>query len=80
MKSACETLDYVFNGTWEALRKLGYSATDRPKTTRLANWSGYFYKEGSDVSVWLTFAPTKCTRTQVGTHMVETPLYEVVCE
>ena len=71
---------HVFKGTWSALRKMGYKTSMPVKDDKFASWSAYFHKEGSDLSVWLSFASTKCTRKKVGTKMVEQDVYEVVCE
>lgn len=70
---------HVFNGAWAALRKLGYEPNQRPKEEKVAAYSCFFDKEDWP-RIWFSFSSTKCKRKQIGTKMVETPVYETVCE
>lgn len=63
---------------WKLLRQCGYNSNDRPKkgdTTFYSFWSG---PEGV-AKIFLNFSSTVCRRVQVGTKMVETPIYETQC-
>lgn len=62
---------------WKLLRQNGYSTYARPKkgdTTFYAFWE----REGSG-RIFLNFSSTMCRRVQVGTKMVEQPIYETQC-
>jgi len=70
----------VFKTMWKALRDLGYNCNDKPKDKRFSSWSGYWTKNDTDLTIWVSFSSTVCTRKQVGTKMVEQAVYETVCE
>jgi hypothetical protein len=62
---------------WKLLRRYGYNTGSRPKkgdTTFYAFWeqSGY-------AQLFMNFSSTMCRRVQVGTKMVEQPVYETQC-
>lgn len=60
------------------LRRLGFEPDSRPKAGD-PSFSTRF-RNGSGAVVYLTFSSKVCRRVQVGTKMVETPIYEVVCD
>lgn len=78
------SVDVVFCGdgdklgkVWGLLRRAGYYTESRPKkgeTGFNAFWDCPGYAK-----VWLQFSSTMCRRVQVGTKMVEQPVYEVQC-
>ena len=70
---------HAMKGAWAALRKLGYECGNRPEGDKITSWNGWFNKTDWP-QIWFTFTSTKCTRKKVGTKMVETAVYEVVCE
>jgi len=62
---------------WKALRQAGYETTARPKkgdSTFYAHWNLEGYS-----TIWMNFSSSVCRRVQVGTQMVEQPIYEVQC-
>lgn len=65
---------------FRAFRSHGWKLDDfcgtrpKPKTNE---WSGYFEK--GPLRARVQFASTVCTLKQVGTKMIEKPVYEVVC-
>ena len=70
---------------WRALRVRGWRFDgDRPKALE-TSWSGSFHLFAADgervpgVEVLLSFSSTVCRLVQVGTKMVEKPIYEVRC-
>lgn len=63
---------------WKLFRQNGYNTNDRPKkgdTTFYSFWSG---PEGL-AKLFLNFSSSVCRRVQVGTKMVEQPIYETQC-
>jgi hypothetical protein len=61
------------------LRVRGWKSTSkRPKETD-AGWTAWFKHEKTEVEVWLSFTSSICRRVQVGTKLVEQPVYEVRC-
>lgn len=61
------------------LRTSGFTFTaNRPKQGD-SDWHCYFHHPDSAVPVWLYFTSSVCRRVQVGTKMVETPIYETKC-
>lgn len=78
-------INVVGNGTdlsnvWRALRTRGWDTTkDKPEPGD-TGWSGFWRKEGVEYQVYLNFASTVCRRVQVGTQMVEMPVYEIRCD
>ncbi len=70
---------HVLVAAFSELRKLGYNTANRPK----ANESTYYSRfdtEPHSLPVYLNFSSSSCRRVKVGTKMVETPVYETVCE
>lgn len=62
---------------WKELRRNDYKNDCRPKkgdTTFCAFW----YREGY-ANLFMNFSSSMCKRVQVGTKMVETPIYETQC-
>lgn len=62
---------------WKLLRQHGFKNSCHPKkgdTTFYAFWE----REGH-VQFFMSFTSTMCRRVQVGTKMVETPIYETQC-
>lgn len=76
------TLSFTGDGpklaaVWKLLRRHGYNTTDRPKkgdTTFYSFWS----REGH-AKVFMNFSSSLCRRVQVGTKLVEQPIYETQC-
>jgi hypothetical protein len=65
------------SNVWKALRRNGYKTTQHPKkgdTTFYAFW----YREGYS-NLFMNFSSSLCKRVQVGTRMVEQPIYETQC-
>ena len=62
---------------WKALRAAGYQPNNRPKKGESTFYSHWF-QEGYS-TVWMNFSSSVCRRVQVGTKMVEQPIYEVQC-
>jgi hypothetical protein len=62
---------------WKELRRNGYKNDCRPKkgdTTFYAFWERVGYAR-----LFMSFSSSMCRRVQVGTKMVETPIYETQC-
>lgn len=63
---------------WALLRRAGWgNPSSRPEkgaTSYTAFWSHPTY-----VQIWIAFSATFCQRVQVGTRMVEQPIYETRC-
>lgn len=62
---------------WGALRRHGYNTSARPKkgdTTFNAFWT----RDGQ-AELFMMFSSSMCRRVQVGTKMVEQPIYETQC-
>lgn len=65
------------SAVWKLLRRHGYNTGCRPKkgdTTFYAFWT----QEGH-AQFFMNFTSTMCKRVQVGTQMVEQPIYETQC-
>lgn len=65
------------NQVWRILRTHGFDAPPNRPEVNSTTWSGYFTR--SVARVYITFASTQCIRRQIGTKMVETPVYATVC-
>ena len=81
------SLDFHFSGDkallnriWHIMRSNGWEATREPPEANATSWNGFWEKPGATVKVWISFTSTVCKRVQVGTQMVEQPIYEVRCE
>lgn len=62
---------------WGELRRNGYAPNAHPKKGE-SQFYTHWHKEGFS-TVWMSFSSTMCRRVQVGTQMVEQPIYEVQC-
>ena len=85
--STADSIDLHVSGTltelkecFRAFRKLGYEPSDRPDEPKMHNFSTYFKNPQKTVRFWLNFTSTICVRKKIGTKMVETSVYETVCE
>lgn len=65
---------------FRAFRRLGYEPSDRPTDVKLSSFNTVFTHPDKKVRFWLFFTSTICTRKKIGTKMVETAVYETVCE
>jgi hypothetical protein len=64
---------------WKALRAAGFKTEDHPKP-KDAQFMAYWRTEGELESVfWMYFTSTSCRTVQIGTKMVEQPVYETQC-
>lgn len=62
---------------WGELRRAGFSCSSRPKKGD-TQFSGWFEQDGyATISVY--FTSTMCRRVQVGTQIVQQPIYETIC-
>lgn len=67
---------------WKQLRAAGYVPSSRPGPDDKASFS-CFWEPGDKATyapVWLNFHSTVCKTVQVGTKMVEQPIYEIQCD
>lgn len=65
---------------WGALRSTVGEPGQRMETPEDAEYFTTFFGTGDDpVRVWFSYSSTTCHRRQVGTTMVETPVYVVEC-
>jgi hypothetical protein len=62
---------------WSHFRRHGYICTERPKKDDTQFYGWWRQKECADIL--LSFTSTLCKRVQVGTKMVEQPVYETQC-
>lgn len=84
---ATGTIDISFTGdgpklacVWTELRRHGYEPDSRPTkgdTSYNSHWR--CGREGYS-TIWVSFSSSVCRRVQVGTKMVEQPVYETQCE
>lgn len=65
---------------FRAFRKLGYEPDKRPTEPKLDSFSTVFTHPEKKVRFWLFFSSTICVRKKIGTKMIETAVYETVCE
>ena len=70
----------TLTGAFRAFRNLGYEPDSKPGIELFTSFTTYFRHPDKKVQFWLSFASTKCTRTQVGVKTVEQPVYEITCE
>ena len=71
-----ETLETIF----KIFRNRGYAPSDRPDEDDRVGFSCFWNHPDFECRWWLSFTSTVCHRVQVGTKMVEQPIYEVRCE
>lgn len=62
---------------WGLLRKAGYKPNAHPKKGDTSFYT--FWTHDEHAKIWLNFTSTMCRRVQVGTQMVEQPIYEIQC-
>lgn len=62
---------------WAELRRNGYVPTNRPE--KGASTHNCWWKREGFSQFWMSFSSSVCRRVQVGTRMVEQPIYETVC-
>lgn len=65
------------NKAWNILRTHGFEAPVNRPEVGATEWSGYFNR--LPARVYVHFTSTQCVRRQIGTKMVETPVYTTVC-
>lgn len=85
--SFCLDNDYIsvsFTGdgarltaVWRAFRTHGYNTESRPKKGDTTFYT-FWYRDGMS-KLFMHFSSTMCRRVQVGTKMVEQPVYEIQC-
>jgi len=84
--SYCTNL--TFNGTAEDLntffkimRSEGFTPRERPSEVQTSFSTSWTRGEDEDkLRIWTCFYSTVCERVQVGTEMVEQPIYEIRCK
>ena len=81
-----DTLDVNFTGdrfalqaAWGNLRRLGFNTTSKAESGK-SGYNGFWDHEESDARLWISFTSSKCRTVQIGTKMVEQPIYETVCD
>lgn len=62
---------------WGELRRAGWAPNTHPKKGE-SNFYTHWTKAGC-ATLWMNFTSSVCRRVQVGTQMVEQPIYEVQC-
>ncbi len=62
------------------LRINGWVASSQPPKSNDSSWGSYFIHAKTTATVWLYFTSSVCRRVQVGTQMVEQPIWGVRCE
>ena len=62
---------------WGALRQHGYTTHARPKKGDTTFYS--FWELEGQARIFMSFSSSMCRRVQVGTKMVEQPIYETQC-
>lgn len=69
----------TLNTVFKILRKHGLSPDTRPgdKNTAFTTWFRLHDKKAT--KIWLNFTSTQCQQVQVGTKMIEQPVYKTVC-
>jgi hypothetical protein len=68
----------------KAVRILRTSGYDFPSASRPkkgdTTWAQFFTRSECPVRIWFNFSSSVCRRVQVGTQMVEQPVFETVCD
>lgn len=84
--SAC--IDIRFSGSgdllaevWGLLRRAGWKLASSPPQKGATSFSGIWShaRDKRLADLWMNFSSTMCRRVQIGTQMVEQPVYEVQC-
>lgn len=81
-QNGCIDLSFAGDGdklgnVWHVLRRAGFEPDKRPQKGDTSFCT--FWRNGAHAMVWVSFTSTMCRRVQVGTKMVEQPIYETVC-
>jgi hypothetical protein len=70
----------ILKRVFTIFRNRGYAPSNRPDENDKTGFSCFFNHPDFECRFWLNFSSTVCHRVQVGTKMVEQPVYKVVCE
>lgn len=80
-----KSLDLHFSGDRDrftrifgAIRRLGWVPVTRPE--RCDTYFTTFMNHPDGARIYLAFSSTTCRKVQVGTKMVEQPIYETICD
>lgn len=68
----------LMQAAWQVIRATGYQPDARPAAKK-STFSTHWHRAGSPV-IWFYFTSNQCKAVQVGTKMVEEPVYEIQCE
>lgn len=84
--SACIDLRFAGSGdqlaeVWKLLRRAGWKLASNPPDKHATSFSGIWTHQSDRrlADLWMSFSSTMCHRVQVGTQMVEQPVYEIRC-
>lgn len=69
----------LFHAVWGLLRRNGLKATDHI-AERQPQFSCFWGTENEVYLIYFEFTSKVCMRRQVGTKMVEQPIFEVICD
>lgn len=82
------SIDIRFSGSggllaevWGLMRRAGWKLATSPPEKGATSFNG-IWKHQSDrrlCDLWMNFSSTVCRRVQIGTRMVEQPIYETQC-
>ncbi len=66
---------------WGLLRRAGWKLASNPPKKGDTSFSGIWAHQSDKrlADLWVSFTSTACRRVQIGTQMVEQPVYEVQC-
>src|SRR5580700_1151796 len=64
---------------WRELRRAGFKNDSFPSDRKDGTFSTYWRADDEYARIWMYFASTLCRRIQVGTKMIEQPIYETQC-
>lgn len=62
------------------LRTSGFHTEEPAPAKNASYWTAWYYKDGLDLPIWLSFSSTVCRTVKIGTKMVEQDVYEVQCD
>lgn len=62
------------------LRTSGFGTGAKRPAKGDTTWTAFFKREGLALAVYFSFSSSVCRRVQVGTTMVEQPVFETVCD
>jgi hypothetical protein len=81
------SLDYSFAGdrnllveVIRALRTSGWHSHNPKPEPDATTYYAWFNHKTAATRLWINFTSTQCKRVQIGTQLVEQPVYKVVCE